>query len=435
MRVGLVLLAILSLFAATARAEPVDPSSPASAPDAPSATDSEAVEDRGVEVTPVRLEDEPVPADKSEVPLDQHPCLGFKPEHEAVIDLTRRQLHQTLCGASLWFDGLFGEHDHVDAARSARGRLETSFTYSDFYGNKFRTRLDVRVDLPNLENRLSAFIGRDEENAYVQDRSEGFALRSQFPSINDDDEWLAGLGYSLPRNERFSSDFRVGVRSLRDPRLFVRTRLRYNLYADQNDLVHLRLTPFWNTRDQFGITPGVDYSRVLNPRRLFRFSNLGTITEKSRSFGWRSALIVYQALEEGRGVALESFIRGATRSEVSITEYGSRLIFRQPLFSQKLFLELVGGYTFPKQYRTESREGSSLLAIGLELPFGRKAELVEDITEASSSPGQAPDALAPESPVDDAPFLPTPEFSPPSEPVPAPSSERAAGPRPGPNPT
>lgn len=426
MRLRLRLLASLSLlpFVATGLSAQKTPAAP------PTAAQTQPVTDTGIEI-------EKLAPDESEVRLDEHPCLGLKTEDEAMVELTRRQLHQTLCGASLWFDGLFGETDNVDAARSARGRLETSFTYSDFYGNKFRTRLDVRVDLPNLENRLSAFIGRDEEDAYVQDRSEGFALRSQFPSINDDDEWLAGLGYSLPTNQRFTSNFRVGVRSLSNPRLFVRNRMRYNAYADFNDLVHLRLTPFWNTRDQFGITPGIDYSRVLNPRRLLRFSNLGTITEKSRSFGWRSALIAYQALEGGRGIALEGFIRGATRAEVSISEYGSRLIFRQPLIKRSLFLELVGGYTFPKQFRNESREGSSLLAVGLELPFGRKPELIEDISkEPPISAGPAQDLLDQAQSLDesgdesqDLRELPAPVESPP-----APSSGTASEPLPDPSP-
>ena len=299
------------------------------------------------------------------------PCRIHQGDDLELIDDTARTLHETLCSASLWFDGLFGERN-LDAARAAHGRLEVSTTYSEYYGFKERVRLNVRVELPNLKNRVSAFVGRDDEDEFVRDRSEGFALRSQFPSIDDRDEWLAGLGYSLPGNDRFRSDFRVGVRNLRETRAFVQYRMRYNAYSDKRNLIHFRLTPFYNTRDGFGITPGFDYSYVITEKRLLRWSNIGTLSENTEGFDWRSALIHYQSVGEGRGVALESFIRGATASEVSLREYGARLVYRQPLARQRLFLELVTGYSWPKEEVFEDREGSYLIAAGLELPFGHE---------------------------------------------------------------
>ena len=315
----------------------------------------------------------PAPAEISAPPAPPadpaNPCRIHEEKELELIDDTARVLHETLCGASLWFDGLFGERN-LQAARAAHGRLELSTTYSEYYGFKERVRLNVRVDLPNLKNRVSAFVGRDDEDEFVRDRSEGFALRSQFPSIDDRDEWLAGLGYSLPGNDRFRSDFRVGVRDLRETRAFVQYRMRYNAYSDKRNLMHFRLTPFYNTRDGFGVTPGFDYSYVINEKRLLRWSNIGTLSENTEGFDWRSALIHYQSVGEGRGVAVESFIRGATNDEVSVREYGGRLVYRQPLARQRLFLELVSGYSWPREELFEDREGSFLVAAGLELPFG-----------------------------------------------------------------
>lgn len=301
----------------------------------------------------------------------ENPCSAWAPPQEEMIDATRRQLHRTLCGATLWLDGLFGDRMNVDAARAVHGRLEVSVTDSGFYGMDERVRLNVQFDLPNLEERASAFLGRDDQDDFVRDRAEGLALRSQFPSLGDRDEWLAGLGYSLPSNRRFNADVRVGVRGTRNLRAFAQSRLRYNLYSDTRNLVHLRLTPFWNTRDGFGITPGADYTYVLTPRQLLRWSNIGTRSERSEGFDWRSALIYYLGLGGLRGIALEGFIRGATEDTVPLREYGSRLIYRQPLLRQRLFAELVGGYTWPREDPEEPREGAYLVGLGLELPFGK----------------------------------------------------------------
>lgn len=299
------------------------------------------------------------------------PCRNWIPVDEAMIDTTRRHLYQSLCGASLWLDSLFGDERNVSAARGAYGRLETSLAYSEFNGFKQRVRLDVRVDLPNLKDRALAFVGRDDRDEFVRDRSEGLALRSQFPSIDNEDDWLAGLGYSLPGTKRFSTNFRVGVRSLRHPRAFALSQIRYNAYADFDDVVQLRLTPFWNTRDGFGITPGVDYSHVLTPTRLLRWSNIGTISESSQGFDWRSSVILYQGLRKMRGIAFETFVRGATQDSVPLREYGGRVIYRQPLARRRLFGELVTGYSWPKEDPDATRGGSYLVGLNLELPFGR----------------------------------------------------------------
>lgn len=305
-----------------------------------------------------------------ETPVDpSRPCRIYHAPEPELIDGTARILQETLCGASLWFDGLFGERN-IKAARAAHGRLELSGTYSEYYGFKERLRLNVRVDLPNLENRVSAFIGRDDQDEFVRDRSEGFSLRSQFPSVDDRDEWLAGLGYSLPGNERFRSDFRVGARNLNEPRVFVQNRTRYNAYSDSSNVLQLRITPFYNSRDGFGVTPGIDFSHVISPKRLLRWSNIGTLSEKTEGFDWRSALIHYHSVGKGRGVAVETFLRGATRDPEPLGEYGGRLIYRQPLARQRLFLELVTGYSWPREDPDEERRGAYLFAAGLELPFG-----------------------------------------------------------------
>lgn len=366
-------------------APPEPPPAPAETPaaaEAPAPTETPAAESEPAATGPSvpTTTAEPATEPPAEPPTDgaeaapvspEQPCRDWAPLDEKMIDGTRRYLHERLCSTSMWLDGLFGDRRNVEAARGVHGRVETSAAYSEYYGEKFRTRLDVRVNLPNLEERVSAFLGRDDEDQFVRDRSEGFALRTEFPRIEDQDAWLAGLGYSLPGSKRFKADFRVGVRNVRHPRAFAQTRLRYIAYADRNDLVHARLTPFWNTRDGFGITPGVDYSHVLSRTRLLRWSNIGTISERSEDFDWRSALILYQALGGERGIAFESFLRGGLKEDVSVREYGLRTIYRQPLVRHKLYGELVGGYSWPKSGPGISRDGSYLVGISLEMPFGK----------------------------------------------------------------
>ena len=301
-------------------------------------------------------------------------CRQKRAGNEEMLDEASRRLHETVCGAALWFDGLFGDKGDVEAATRSYGRVELSNDYSEFYGNDLRLRFNARFRLPTLERRLSVFVGRDDEDDFVRDRSEGQALRSTTRRPNERDQFLAGLGFIAVSTEKFQADFKVGARNIRLPKIFAQGRLSYLPYSDEDSRVHLRLTPFWNNRDGFGITPNAAWDYVLADDYLLRWDSIGTITEESAGFDWRSALVLYQNLYLGRALAYEAFIRGATEAPEPLTEYGARTIYRMPLFRERLYTELSLGYSWPRDDPTLPREGSFAIGVGVELPFGHQPD-------------------------------------------------------------
>jgi hypothetical protein len=289
-----------------------------------------------------------------------------------MFDGTQALLAETGCRAALWLDGLFGGDPQIKSARRTHGYVETAVSYSQFEGFDTRTRLRVSFELPNLKERLSAFFGRDSEDDFIRDRSEAFGLRSQFPRIDDRDEWLAGLGYGLPSSERMQTDIKVGAASLSSPRVFVRGRLHYNAYATLTNLVYVRVSPFWQTRDGVGVTLGLDYNHVLTPKLLLRVSEVGTFSERTDGVDWLSAVILYQNLRKERAIAWQIFARGQTDDPEPIFEYGGRAIYRHPLMPQKLYGEFILGYSWPQDDPAVPRRGSYEAGFGLELRFGRE---------------------------------------------------------------
>lgn len=298
---------------------------------------------------------------KDAVDIDEMPML----------DDTRRMLEETLCTAALWADGLLGDPGDVEAARKVHGHLEISANYSQFDGEKYRVRFDVRAELPTLKNRLNAFIGRDNENDFLRDRSEGFALRSQFPRVDDQEGWLGGLGYNLPDTDRLRSEFRVGVNGLNPPKVFVQWRTRFNIYASQTNVFYVRATPFWNSKDGGGLTTNFDVSQVLGPTRLLRLSTAATRSQKTTGIDWRSALILYQNLGSGRAIAAESFVRGSTQAAEPLGEFGERLIYREPILKRRLWVEVILGYSWPRNDPSLPRDGSFGTGLSIDLPFGK----------------------------------------------------------------
>ncbi len=301
------------------------------------------------------------------------PCRVGSAENAPLIDDAHRKLYETLCGAALWFDGLFGERNEatVASARGVSGRLEISGLSSEYEGSKFRMRGNVRFDFPNLDKRWNAFIGRDEPDDFIRDRTEGLALRSQFLDFADENRWLAGLGYSLPGTYKQRTDFRIGGKLGSEPEIFVQGRFRRNWLINDRNLFHLRETVFWTNRDGFGATTSFDFDHVVKRTMLLRWGNIGTVSEATDGLEWRSALLLYQSLHNAKALAYEVFIRGESAWEVPLKEWGVRGVYRQPLMRRDwLAGEFVLGYSWPRFELEDEREGSLTVGLGLEILVG-----------------------------------------------------------------
>lgn len=296
-------------------------------------------------------------------------CRQRAQRNEIMIATASRRVHQTVCGAALWFDGLFGERE-LGAALDSSGRIEISSAYSEFADKtKLRLRFYVRVKLLALEKRLSAFAGIDDEDDFARDRTEGNALRSR-RQPSDRDTFLLGLGYTGVTTDTFQSDFKVGVRNVRLPKVFVQNRFSYAPYSAEDTHVMLRLTPFWNNRDGFGTSTNASVDRTLAEAFLLRWATAGTISQESGGVDWRTAFILYQNLRGSRALAYEAFVRGRSQAAEALGEFGFRTVLREPFFGDRLMGELVVGYGWPRDDPALARDGAVDVGIGVEMPFG-----------------------------------------------------------------
>lgn len=327
----------------------------------------------GTEAPPAEPSADRAASSKRPVKRGPNPCRQPSPESAPAIDDAHRKLYETLCGAALWFDGLFGERNDVSVAtaRGTSGRFELSALNSQYEGTRVRLKGNVRFQFPNFAKRWNAFIGRDDEDDFIRDRSEGLALRSQFLDFADENRWLAGLGYSLPGSYKQRTDFRVGGKLGSEPEIFAQGRYRRNFLINDRNLFHFRETLFWTNRDGFGSTTSFDFDHVVKRTMLLRWGNIGTVSESTDGLEWRSALLLYQSLENARALAYELFVRGETAWEVPLKEYGARAVYRQPLLRRDwLAGEFVVGYSWPRFELEDARKGSLSVGVGVEILVG-----------------------------------------------------------------
>jgi hypothetical protein len=313
---------------------------------------------------------EPPASPAEPVRLYRDACLVRAPEEEARLEAAQRMLFETVCRANRWVDGLFGYEDPEAAAR-VTGRAELGGLYSDYEGVEPRTRFHARWQFPNLDRRINAFIGREEEDEFVQDRSEALVMRSSFFDLESEEDWLAGLGYSLPGSGRRRTDLQVGAKLSTAPKIFAQARVRWVFFPSERSAWRLRETVFYQNRDGFGVTSTIDRDRVLTPKLLLRWGARATFSEATEGAEWRSAAVLYQNLPGDHAMAWELFATGESADEVPLHEYGARILLRQPFFAEGVHGVWVLGYSYPRREFDERREGSGSIGFSLEIAFGR----------------------------------------------------------------
>ncbi len=298
------------------------------------------------------------------------PCHEEALGREKVLDATRRRLYETVCNATLWLDGLFGRHGNVTAAEEVTGRAEVSVLHSNVEGTKVKTGLDADVILPHLEEKLQAFLGRSDPDEYTRDRQEGFGLRSEFVSLETEEKWLGGLGYSLPSSDGQHVSFRAGAAGGINATVFGQAIYQQNLPVGEGSLWYLRETGFWRSRGEgFGLTSSADYDHVLSDTMLLRWGTIGTVSQGIRGLDWRTALVLYQNLHQSHALAYEVFVRGVT-STLGLTEYGPRIIYRQSAFRPWFYVDVLTGYSWLRLNPGDPHKGSVVYGLGTELWFG-----------------------------------------------------------------
>jgi hypothetical protein len=291
----------------------------------------------------------------------------------SMLERMRRRLTVTTCASSAWLDSLGGNQFRYDQYRATYGTISAGGLWSDYDGFDPRLRFRVRLQLPQWDERISAFAGRVGTDDYISDTEGDFeALPTRQFGTLEDEAVLVGLGYSSP--ERTGNDFDVGVGVRVDLPLDPYARARYEVVRafGEHYVFTARETVFWQNSEGFGTTTRFYLDRGISDTLLLRWTNLGKYTEETVGLEWYTQLTLFQSLNERTGLAWQLQTEGETDNEVQLTRHSARLILRRQLTWDWLFLEVRGGVSWPRRKVIEERKASPEVGIALEMQFGNR---------------------------------------------------------------
>lgn len=348
------------------QAAPASPSEPERSE--PERTEPEVSEPESTPVAGVDANSDGKLSAEEELGMD--PCAVPKNPREAWVDRMQRGVFWTVCSTSRWFDGFYGDANDYRDYRSTYGRFGVALGYDEQNGGlDVDTRFKARFNFPKLERRIDAFIGRVDEQDFVEGRNEDFgALPRLF--ADTDTEWLLGLGYNPARDAKSRFDVDGGVRLdfPMDPYLRARWRTHHPLGAKR--LVRFSQTGFWRRSLGTGTTSQLDVERALGPSFLTRWRTVGTVAEQIEGLEWRTSLTLYQLIFEDSALAYQIEGKGETDADIPLTDWSVGLVYRQKMWRDWFFLEVRGRVHWPKQELDEKRQAENGFAVGFEILFG-----------------------------------------------------------------
>lgn len=309
------------------------------------------------------------PEPSAAVPTAQ--CAESGADDDKWIDSVQRGVYSGVCGAAVWFDGLFGNPRYEQDSNDTFGRVGLYETLDRRDNLDTRLKFRARLALPAFENRARLTLGRGEEQELVEERPAD-SENPQPATFNSDtdDAWLLGLGYGKQNQLEKGFDFGVGVRLRFPVDPYAKATYRHNFIFNENNMLRFRETPFWRDSRGYGATTQLAFDHLVSPRLLLRWNNVGTVAEDTEGMDWGTGVTAYQSLGSHRALSYTALMRGETAADVAVQNYGAEVRYRQQAFRSWLFIEVQGSLTWPRETLDEEREINPGIGVGFEMFFG-----------------------------------------------------------------
>jgi hypothetical protein len=311
---------------------------------------------------------EPVPPEP--VPAEPVPSVPAEPEGPGLmpVDQLADTARASVRAAAVWLargvDSWFGDKPFEQGGQVSDGRLSAVLFTRQGDKPDFDVRFNARFALPNVEERLYAFVGRDDLRDQLIDQPGAFSRQNRLLGEQPgDNDFFAGVGRSLSR----SVDVRLGFRGGIKP--FAQLRYRRKWLLSDDELVEFRQTLFWASDDRLGSTTAVSFEHAFSADLAVRWLSAATITQATEAFEWSSLAGAYQSFGDQRLLALEGLVTGLQGSGVRFTDAGLQARWEQPVYEDWLLGGVIVGHFWPRPDALVERRSAWALGVSVKMRF------------------------------------------------------------------
>lgn len=298
-------------------------------------------------------------------------CLNEPPSNEW-IDRMRSGTHRRVCGTVLWLDGLFGDKHEFDDT-NFRGKLTLGFREDEIEGFDPKLRVRVKAQLPNVSEKLNAFVGRVEEDSYISNTevNEGSVSNVGLRSTNDDDdEWLIGLGYRNPKKNSDGFDFSVGAKISSGLKGYAKLAHRHLFEISEKHSIRTTQTVFYQRDDKFGVSSSLDYTYLINQNNIFEWDSSIKHTEAAERTEWVSSGRWHHSITPKSGISSSAYVRGETERAVDIPEFGLTFTYLKPIYRPWFYIETGIDFRWEKEIPQHEYKSATRFTLQFQMLLG-----------------------------------------------------------------
>jgi hypothetical protein len=281
-----------------------------------------------------------------------------------VLASARQGVRSTTEWLARGVDSWFGDKPFSEGGKVTDGRLSLVLLSRQHEKPDFSVRFNVRLWLPNLEDRAYLFLGRDDAREAVTDQPDAFSRQQQLPRDNQTTPTaFAGLGWLL----QDTLQLRLGLRGGLKP--YAHLRYARTWRPDDQHQLDLRETVFWTPDDRLGSTTVLSLERSQSSTLALRWLSSATITRDVGAFAWASKLGAYRSFGTQQLLSAEWLLNGQQGSGVAVTDWGLQLKWEQPVHQDWLLGEVLVGHFWPRAAAPQPRRRAWALGASLKMAF------------------------------------------------------------------
>lgn len=256
-----------------------------------------------------------------------------------------------------WLDSFFGtRQSDIESAHSLL-RVALIYEADEDKDDEVKVKVRGKIQLPRLSKRFSLiFTGEDDDdNDPIAD------------TVDENTDNQVGLQYQLKENRRSSYDAFFTVNSSIKYKTGV--RYRYN-YAPTEKFYTRFIQEFaYQQEDKAGSQTRLDLNYLMAENRLLRWRNRVLYGQETEGAEWRTQVSWQQRLAPTKAMTYSVGMNGITDPTRLIKSYGPGVRYRQNVFREYLFFDIVTGYGWRKTDPDSSRKGAWSFEIQLEMFF------------------------------------------------------------------
>jgi len=343
-------LTVSNSFSTTAGSSPPEKklppqaiSSPVINPEVSAGKDSSGKSNKYAAI-PILNEEQARTLEKESAQSDDIPLLDK--ESQAKLDVFQEKSSALVLSAADWVDSFFDDPRYLSEENRTRARIKLGLGYSEYYELETYSAIDLRLNLPRLENKANIFLR-------LNDDSDFDAASSPIPNTeggrkNEGEKVTAGVQYFLAMGEKYNVSTEFGV-SLS----YIYGGLRYrHLHSLFNDDWSGRFTnrlryysdEGWENKASY------DIERYLGERFFYRTIFTALLSERNDGIPFSAVARLYQVFDIDRALLYDVGSYFNTEPELEVTDIQLKLRYRQRFYRDWLVLEIAPQITFPKDY-------------------------------------------------------------------------------------